>query len=322
MTVAASYGVFGGTPRSPDGVDPEDEDVLLEQARALLERLRTRLEAAAPLDPRAATDGGTQPPAQRVEAQTERLESLFGDDFTVLPPFTPGNGPELASTFTDDGLIPDDDPMAAETLLQRSAAFRETVADYREARTYAEAMAGALTEPLTIGQVPFEPGDTWVGVDDVDPVSGKLSLIAQFGPDVTPGTVDRPITGLFLDEWTETIPADSETSGVALNYDDPGNRPPQSLLVATPPEGGWSLDELAATVAETGEYMKRRAVDLGDLEEATYLFPGLYFARQQAATPSTPTVAFEMLDWYERQLEYQLVQPHLQVEFQGVIFDE
>jgi hypothetical protein len=322
MIVAASYGVFGGTPRSPDGGDSGDEAVLLEQARALLERLRTRLEEAAPLDPRAATDGGTQPAAQRVQAQTDRLEMLFGEDFTVLPPFTPSNGPELATTFTDDGLIPDEDSMAGETLLQRSAAFRETVADYREARTYAEAIAGTLTEPLTIGQVPFEPGDTWVGVDDVDPDAGKLSLVAQFGPDVTPGTVDRPITGLFLDEWAEAIPADSETSGVALNYDDPGNRPPQSLLVATPPDDGWSLDELAATIAETGEYMKRRAVDLGDLEEASYLFPGLYFARQDDPTPETPTVAFEMLDWYDRQLEYELIPAKLQVEFQGVLFDE
>lgn len=321
MSVAASYGVFGGTPRSPDGGAPEDETALLEQARALLERLRTRLEEAAPLDPRAATDGGSQPPAQRVEAQTDRLQALFGEDFTVLPPFTPSNGPELATTFTDDGLIPDGNSMAAETLLQRSATFRETVADFREARTYAEAIAGTLTEPLTVGQVPYEPGDTWVGVDDADPDAGKLSLVAQFGPDLTPGSVDRPITGLFLDEWTETIPADSETSGVALNYDDPGNRPPQSVLVATPPDDGWTLDELAATVAETGEYMKRRAVDLGDLDDPSYLFPGLYFARQQDPTPSTPTVAFEMLDWYDRQLEYELLQPQLQVELQGVFFD-
>jgi len=321
MSVAASYGVFGGTPRSPDGGAPEDEAALLEQARALLERLRTRLEEAAPLDPRAATDGGTQPPAQRVEAQTDRLQALFGEDFTVLPPFTPSNGPELATTFTDDGLIPDGDSMAAETLLQRSATFRETVADFREARTYAEAIAGTLTEPLTVGQVPYEPGDTWVGVDDADPDAGKLSLVAQFGPDLTPGAVDQPITGLFLDEWSEAIPNKSETSGVALNYDDPGNRPPQSVLVATPPEEGWSLDELAATVAETGEYMKRRAVDLGDLDDPSYLFPGLYFARQDDPTPETPTVAFEMLDWYDRQLEYTLLKPQLQVELQGVFFD-
>ena len=322
MTVAASYGVFGSTPRSPDGGRPNDEAALLEQARALLERLRTRLSDAAPLDPRAATDGGTQPVPQRVEAQTDRLEALFGDDFTVLPPFMPSNGPELATTFTDDGLIPNDESMAAETLLQRTAAFRETVGDFREARTYAEAIAGTLTEPLTIGQVPYEPGDTWVGVDDVDPDSGKLSLVAQFGPDVTPGSVDRPITGLFLDEWTEAIPADSETSGVALNYDDPGNRPPQSLLVATPPaDGEWTLSDLAATVAETAEYMKRRAVDMGDLEEASYLFPGLYFARQDDATPSTPTVNFEMLDWYDRQLEATLLGPQLSLELGGWSFD-
>jgi len=314
MAVAASYGVFGGTPRSPDGGSEADERDLLEQARALLERLRARLSDTAPMDPRLDSTLATQPAPQRVELQTDRLETLFGDGFTVLPPFTPANGEELAATFTDDQLVPDENSMAAETWLQRAASFRDNVAAFRESRSYAEALSSTLTPSLTVGQVPYEPGDSWVGVEDVEPAPGKLSLVAQFESGATPASVTGQLTGLFVDEWTEGVPEDSETTGLALNYDDPGNRAPQSILVATPPaDGEWSLDDLAATVAETGEYAKRRAVDQGDLPEVSRLFPGLYFAQQTDQTPRTPAVRFGMLDWYDREPVMELVNPELQL---------
>ncbi|MEF8974842.1 MAG: hypothetical protein V5A21_01260 [Halapricum sp.] len=323
MTVAASYGVFGGTPRSPDGGAPDDEVALVEQARALLKRLRTRLTEAAALDPRLVSGQSTRPVPQRVEDQTDRLQTLFGDGFTVLPPFTPSNGAELTATFTDGQLVPDDDSMAAETWLQRAASFRDNVDSFREARTYSETIDDKLTTPLTIGQVPYESGDTWVGVDGVEPAAGKLSLVAQFPLEASPGSTNAPMTGLFVDEYTEGVPESTETSGVALNYDDPGMRAPQSVLVAMPPDDGeWTLDDLAATVAETSEYMKRRAMDMGDVDEAARLFPGLYFASQRDPTPSTPTVAFEMLDWYDRQIEMRLLKPNLIMNFEEGSDDE
>jgi hypothetical protein len=306
MTVAASYGVFGATPGEPDGGTPDDAAALLEQARALLERLRGHLTDAAGLDPRIESGLTQQPIPQQVEAQADRLERLFGDGFTVLPPFSPTNAAELAATFTDDGLVPDEGELAAETWLQRTAAHRERVGLFREARSYAEALAGTLSPPLRIGQVPFEPGETWVGVDGVDPEPGRVSLVAQFGPGASAATAGDRLAGLFVDEFNEAIPAETETTGVALNYDDPGNRPPQSILLVPPPDDEWSLDYLAATVAETSAYMKRRAVDLGDLDEAlTALFPALNFAQGEAT--GKPTVEFGMLDWYDLKLDASLV---------------
>lgn len=314
MTVAASYGVYGGTPESADGGHPADERQLLEQARALLQRLRSRLQSAAGLDPR--VEGGlkNRPVPQRVEDQTDRLTTLFGDGFTVLPPFSPTNPKELTATFTDDGLVPDGATLAAETWLQRAATFRDGVAEFREARSYAEAVTGSLTASLTVGQLPYDAGDTWIGVDGVQPKPGRLSLVAQFGPDVTPGTANGRLTGLFVDEWTEGVPSETETTGLALNYDEPGTRAPQSILLATPPDdGNWSLDELASVVAETADYAKRRAVDLGDMAEVTRLLPGLYFGQQLDPEPTTPTVDFRMLDWYDRKLVTKLQPPALQL---------
>jgi hypothetical protein len=281
----------------------------------LLGRLCSRLADAAALDPRLHSTMADRPLPQRVEDGTDRLETLFGDGFTVLPPFSPSNPAELRETFTDDGLVPDDRRTAAETWLQRAASFRDGVSDFREARSYAEAISGSLTPSLTVGQVPYEDGDTWVGVDGIEPSPGKLSLVAQFGPGVSPGSADDTMTGLFVDEWTEGVPEDSETTGVALNYDDPGSRAPQSVLLAPPPDdGSWSLGDLASVVTETAEYAKRRAVDLGDMESPSRMFPGLYFAQQHDHEPSTPTVDFRMLDWYDRELVAMLQPPQVQLK--------
>jgi len=133
-----------------------------------------------------------------------------------------------------------------------------------------------------------------------------VSLIAQFGPGASAAGAGDRLAGLFVDEFTEAVPSETETTGVALNYDDPGNRPPQSILLVPPPDGEWSLDHLAATVAETTAYAKRRSVDLGDLDgELAALFPALNFARGEAT--GGPTVDFGMLDWYDPELDTSLV---------------
>jgi hypothetical protein len=333
MAAAASYGVYGGTPTEPDGGSVAVTRALTEQARALLERLRTRLQEAGALDPRIQSDLSSQPLAQRVETQTDRLERLFGDGFTVLPPFTPTNREELSATFTDDGLVPDDRSLAVETWLQRSAAHRERVDSFREARSYAEAVAGSLTPSLTVGQLPFESGDTWVGAEDVNPESGRVSLVAQFGPGASPAVAGEQVVGLSVDEWTETVPAAEETTGIALNYDDPGSRAPQSILLVPPPKNGSpSLDHLAATVAETAEYAKRRSVTLADFESEPAdgarqhidppfgLFPALHFVDYGGSMGDddrgTPMVNFGMLDWYDKRLPSNLL-ADVSLEYMG-----
>lgn len=303
MTSAAMFGVYGGTPTHPDGGAEVAEQALTEQAQALLERLRPRLTDPIALDPRLEPALENRPPAARVADQTDRLEALFGEEFTVLPPFAPDNGDELVETFTDDALVPAS--LAGETLLQRVATVRERIETFRRTRSYAQALSGTITPSPTIGQVPYEPGDTWVGAEGGDPAAGKLSLIAQLGPGVTPGTADGRLAGLFVDEWTESIPDESETTGVAVNYDDPGSRPPQSILLATPPEDGeWTLDHLAATVDETALYAKRRAVDGGDFSTRLFkFFPALFFPSYQSAgdeDPAVGNVSFEGIAQYDR----------------------
>ena len=40
------------------------------------------------------------------------------------------------------------------------------------------------------------------------------------------------MAGLLIDEWTERVPAPSETTGVAFHFDEPESRPPQAILLA------------------------------------------------------------------------------------------
>ena len=154
--------------------------------------------------------------------------------------------------------------------------------------------------------MPYEPGDVWVGADGVEPEPGKVSLVTQFGPDLSAGTVDKRVTGLFVDEWTESVPEDEETTGVALNYDDPGARAPQSILLVPPPEeGSWSLDDVAATVAETADYARRRTVDAADMDGRYHsLLPALYLPKTDyTSRPWSPSVRLADIERYGMALD-------------------
>ena len=69
--------------------------------------------------------------------------------------------------------------------------------------------------------------------------------------------------GLVIDDWTETVPADQETTGVAFNFNRPNAVAPQALLVAVAPvlRGHWTWDDLVGSVHEALDLAKLRAVE-------------------------------------------------------------
>src|SRR5262249_61029727 len=90
-----------------------------------------------------------------------------------------------------------------------------------------------------------------------------------------------PLSGLVIDEWTESVPATEVTTGVAFNYDAPGARPPQSVLLAVTPPGAtrWDVDTIEKTLLETFELAQLRAVDpqpLGGQALLQRVLPALY----------------------------------------------
>jgi hypothetical protein len=76
----------------------------------------------------------------------------------------------------------------------------------------------------------------------------------------------------LLDEWVETIPEDDVTTGVAFNYDRPDSEPPQAMLLAVPPDPntGWKWDDLVATLHDTLDLARLRAVEPDQVAATPY----------------------------------------------------
>jgi hypothetical protein len=74
--------------------------------------------------------------------------------------------------------------------------------------------------------------------------------------------------GLLLEEWTEVIPSETETTGIAFQFDKPNAEPPQSILLATSPrfDGHWDWGDLVATLHETLDMARLRAVEPQQLD--------------------------------------------------------
>jgi len=78
--------------------------------------------------------------------------------------------------------------------------------------------------------------------------------------------------GLLLDEWPELVPGTDVISGVTFNFDRPSSQPPQAMLLAVPPvmTGSWRWDDLVATLTETLDAAKSRAVEPAQIDASSY----------------------------------------------------
>ncbi len=327
MVRAAYFGVYGAMPAAASGGSETDRKNLSRQAEAVLEEVERRL------PPEDAAEPGT------LDEATDRLESIFGENYTVLPPFSPGNVTEVRRTFANDGLLSDDDasagPLPVQTWLQRSARVRERPGMLRETLLYGEVATGDPHLRFDVGQLPHEPDDSWVGLDGVRPGGrDRVSLVAHTDEEfdaIVDGTASGPsrlFAGLAVDEWVERVPAQEETTSVAVRYDEPDNEPPQSILLATPPEppsdGGpdatpWSLSTVEATFDETMAMTRYRGVTLEDLrpdaDEDRWmlgkLLPALFFAQDTHVQPNTPSLDLTSLDRFEDEAGALLFAPWL-----------
>lgn len=71
---------------------------------------------------------------------------------------------------------------------------------------------------------------------------------------------------LWLDEWTETLPEQEETTALTFHYDQPNTEPPQTILLVVPSQtSGWSGDDLLGAVNETLDLAKKRTVEPNSL---------------------------------------------------------
>jgi hypothetical protein len=120
-------------------------------------------------------------------------------------------------------------------------------------------LMGSTGLVLQAGQDPLEPGEGWAAAHP--PAGpGRLSVTAVSGPGGPPAAGELAC-GLFVDQWSESVPLDRQVTGVTIQYDAPSNRPPQAWLLAVPPDGeAWSLKLVTDTLLQTLEWTALRAV--------------------------------------------------------------
>jgi hypothetical protein len=282
MLRAAGLGVAGAVPLSAAGDLPADRETLLAQGRSILKELSQRVDQAAAFA--AGFDPAKATPEERRNRAVVRLRTVFGQSFVVLPRFTAANAAELARALADSDRVQGGDPFASTTWFQRAARVRSGVGRLGQALSYAEAIGAGETLKLAIAQLPYSATDRWTGLplqDGQTLPGGKLSIAVQAA---TPADVHQPLAGLLIDEWVEVVPNATEITGITLQYDQPNSAPPQTILVATPPDldAPWTVWSLQQVLLETLDLARVRGVDPDAMDELGHYLPALYFAANTA----------------------------------------
>ena len=263
----ARFGIPSAVPTDIGGTGTEARSVLLTQSRSVLLEAQRRLSRVAASEQDFARANAT--PEERRDHDLARFRIIFGQDFLALPRVTATNAAQLNETFAASLSLQGQDPLAAVTWFQRAAYVRPGATRLNEALLYGETVGSAALR-FQVGQLPFQAQDRWVALPPKpdQPFSrGRVSLVAQMSS-AQPLRFDQPFAGLLIDEWGETVPSSSETTGVAFHYDQPNNAPPQALLLAVPSDrrATWDLNSLEAVLQETMDLARLRAVapDSGD----------------------------------------------------------
>ncbi len=282
--------------RPPPAIASLDPTEAIAAIRALMDEAGRRVAAAR-------TSIGPPAPATPLTAEQVAavIGGIFGDGFVALPVLAaPGVGEaDLWSGAVGASGVNALAGAEIRPWLVRMARSRAGVAAHGEGFLVREARGDRPV--LRVVQSPAAAFGTWVGLpfpDGRPPTVPIASTVAEVvgavrgspGPDL-----GGALAGLVLDEWTEVVarrtlrtdPADPDaaptlvdaiTTGVALNANAPGARPPQTILIACSPDGAdWSGDRLVGVIDEAMALARMRAVTLDQIPFVARYLPALYF---------------------------------------------
>jgi hypothetical protein len=269
---AAELGVAGAVP----ALDVASWPAQVEQARATLVG---RAQRFAQLAPATDLDG-------RLARAIARVKLLYGEDLVVLLPVAlPA---ELRASLADQAALVAT-PSEPTTWLLRAAAVRAELEPLDRATFLADVIRNRNPEArLRVAQLPHVDGAPWIGRANLGRLPDARRGFVLHAPAVLDST--EPIAALFIDTWTETVPAATQTTGIAFQLEQPTACPPQAILLAVPADDAeaWSDAAIEATVRESLALAKLRAVDGELIGDAGQYLPALYFAINLAdSTAST-----------------------------------
>lgn len=225
----------------------------------------------------AATDNGEQ-----TDLYLAVVKVILGDDAVMIPqcllPDT--KAAEFENTYNaTDALLTfikgKEVALPVEDWLGGVARVREKAHDWESAVFLTAAFQPSVELGLRPLQFPYIEKDRWLALqfketnEEFKPVGDKLLYTSHFA---VPYDKTKPVCGIVLDEWTEVLPAEEETTGIVFHYDQPNSEPPQTMLLMVPPvfQGEWSWENMVLSLEETLDAAKKRAVEPEQIEMTAY----------------------------------------------------
>ena len=200
-----------------------------------------------------------------------RLQIIFGASFPVVACLTSTFAATLAPMFAASDTLVANAPLAPLTWLMRSARVRAGAGRLAEAMVHAEALASSAPLTPVVAQLPIVANDVWAALPLATGTkpADHLSLVAV-------GQTKAVRAALFIDEWLETVPNASETSGVTFNVNDPSACAPQAILlgVQAGTAATWTLESVEGTLLDAIDLAELRAVDPDTLGGVGHFLPG------------------------------------------------
>ena len=280
----ATFGVSEAVPASTvDPVAPAEAEAaaraLVTQAQTLLALVQKRVAAAqkantppSPSPPPADAEAAVLAAAAARQALVDRLGRALREALGADMPLTPlfgltASAAASLSAASADPIAPD--TLAMETWLQSLSRVRDAAGTLAWVASGREWLLGAPLDMVPV-QIPRAAGDPWIGgATGAADLPGEVISVMAVTPPPDP---TQPLAGLMLDDWSELVPEDKETTGLAFHFDRPSACAPQAVLLAVSPtlDGAWEWADLVAIVEETFERAKIRAVEPDSLIGTDY----------------------------------------------------
>jgi len=240
--------------------------------------------------------GKTEVPGEKITHLQNAAKLVFGEDALLLPHFSvnEAQGNEIGHSYANsEGLLKfikeeikeeDRKEFPVDEWLSGVSRVREKIHHWENASFLANAFSPDQSLDITPMQYPYREKDRWVALkfrnevaddddekekDDFRINEDKLLYTAHYA---VPFDKNKPQCGIVIDEWTEVIPSEEETTGIAFHYDQPNSEPPQTMLLVTPPEftGNWKWDDIIESMEETLEMAKKRTIEPLMVEKTSY----------------------------------------------------
>ena len=264
-------------------VTTDDEEkqiiILAEDIRTRAEQLIADLEKrVAAINDKLIDHDAAADADERVQILTETARSVFGGEFVLVPSFTvPSNqAAEWNNAYAGRATLLEyqktelKNDFPVDDWLYGVARVREKMRQVENLLFLTEAL-GTNEPALEPVQFPFSADAPWMALEFPSDARQKLErelllYTAGYAKDFD-GT--EPQCGVLLDEWTEVVPGETETTGITFHFDKPNSEPPQAILLATPTQftGAWKWDDLVNTLHETLDMARTRAVEPQELDQ-------------------------------------------------------